>query len=140
MATFSLTQGAHKELQRIANESGHADPVLTLADSSLELELDEDLRRTVLDGLAKMDDESLAKILVQTNLDSTQWRVSVGAFERSDCRPKDIFKLEGLWFAMSVEMRAALSHFAFDFSEGIFFFRREEVVALSLQAAVSIKR
>lgn len=138
MNTFSLSDPARLEIQRILQSSGCKDPVITLSDIG-PVNLPDSTKAELLEGVNDVKLEAIRELLEKQVRQNQQSGIVVAtAYERSQCASKDLTEISGLPFAMTAPMREALRDYALIYVAGEFMLQSSEETVPNLRSVKTL--
>lgn len=140
MSAFSIDQAALTEIQRIFRESKCADPAAVLYEAADPGHLFDDLKTGLLQGSKTSEDLSaMGKKRFDEVKDQLKSFLVVGACERKDARPEDLFEVGGITFVMGLGVPEMLREYCLTFEDGRFLLRGPDNATHTLRS-IATKR
>lgn len=132
---FSLSADSNAELGRLLSLSALRNPVFTLVDTGRVSDVPSALAREFLEGNDSTQFQQFVKHKADESLASgAEWTLNVDAHNRAECLSEDVVEIGRFSFAMSSQMRAALTGYTLEFRSGRFFLEASDDCAGSLSA------
>jgi hypothetical protein len=135
MSAFSIDLPASTEIQRIFRQSGSDDPAAVLYEAADPGYLFDDFGKALLKGAKTGEDLSdMGKKRFEEVGDQLKSWLVVGACERKDVRPEDLFEVGGITFVMRPEVAEMLREYCLTFEDGRFLLRATDNTAHTLRS------
>lgn len=139
MGTFSISESARSEIRRIIEASGCRSPVISLGESGPELEVPPTLKAAILRGVSDSEFGEMKQLVEKQFIEKRELAtITVGAYERAECRSEDLIEVGEFTLAMTVPMREALSAYCLTYTGGQFMLESADEVVASIRSVKTL--
>jgi len=137
MSPLRITAAALGEIERYKRDVQLSEPVATLGETADGSNLSEFIAAV----RANSDDETLMEVGSRALSEGGKdlcFQLEIFLYEKSDCRAQDLKVIDGVVFAMTVEMREALRGYWLDYEDTHFVLRGPRGKFLNLRSVVPL--
>jgi hypothetical protein len=141
MNTFSINEAAAAEIRRLFRQFNCRDPVAYLYERADTGNMFDEVTSALLDGAQSTEDLSaMARRRFSEVEGQLKPSLAVGAGERAEFRPEDLYEMDGITFVMDSRIREMLCGCRLTFEDGHFLLRDEGNVAHTLRSLASTRK
>ena len=132
VTAFSISDAAGREVRYRLESSDLANPVASLYDGCGAFPASSEIVEAISRKASDAEMLEIAKREHTLRVDKLDFRLDVGVYLESQCRPEDLVLIGGLQFAMPKEMLGYFDGYILDFANGAFVLRNGERIYVRL--------
>jgi hypothetical protein len=140
MNTFLISEEALEEIQRILHMNKYSDPVAVLTDMANPEKYMDDVKKALLEGDNRRDLIPLARSRLEEIKDQLTYYLMIAVYEKRIFKSEYLTNINGITFAMSVNMREALRGYCLTFEGGLFMLRSADYIASNLRSVIKLDK
>ena len=133
MSQLAITESAATTILARFRSSEIANATASLLDRTAALPVSQAIGDALSRSASDSEMRDLAVEEYGEVLDTLEFRLDIGVYASSECRPQDLVDIGGISFALPMQMRECLAGYILDYVDGRFMLKKGERVFLRLR-------